>query len=97
MVDIASLLTNPYVTHLLALVAGWVGLQQPAFAAAWSKVILFRTAFKKADEMIALIDAALKVNGLIPPDAPVPPANTVVAVAQGTTSVVEAKKALAKK
>jgi hypothetical protein len=97
MIDIAGLLSNPYVTHLLAMIVGWVGLKQPAVTAAWTKVLWARQAFAKADEMIQLVDAMLKTNGLIPADAPVPPANTIVSVAQGTTSVVEAKKALARK
>jgi len=93
--DVAFLLSNPWVTHVLAVVAGWVGLAQPAVIAnLWAKILGVATTVSKAQDIIKLIDAMLKTHGLIPADAPVVPTNTVVAVANGTSTVTEAKVAL---
>lgn len=93
--DLTILLANPWVTHLLAIIAGWLGLAQPALIAnLWAKILGVASTVGKAQDIIKLIDAMLKAHGLVPPDAPVATANTIMGVANGSVSVARAQTAL---
>ena len=88
-----ALLANPWVTHILTLVAGWLGLAQPAaIANLWAKIMGVASAVQKAQDVIKMVDSMLKMHNLVPADAPVPTHADVKAVADGAMSV-EAGKA----
>jgi hypothetical protein len=88
-----ALLSNPWITHILTLVAGWLGLAQPAaIASLWAKIIGVANTVQKAQDMIKMIDSMLKMHNLVPADAPVPTHGDVKAVSEGHMTV-EAGKA----
>ncbi len=98
---VSNLFANPVVTHLLVLVAGWLGVKQPTMIAnLWGKILGIANTVDKAQELIKTLDTMLKVNNVIPAEAPTPPAAMVADVAAGKMTVTDAKaklKALAKK
>jgi len=92
---IMSLFQNPYITHVLMLIAGWLGMAQPAvIAQLWARILGVATTVSKAQDLIKMIDAMLKVNGVIPANAPVPASDDVKAVIDNKTTVTEVKAKL---
>ncbi len=101
---VSQLFANPYITHTLVFVGGWLSLKQPGLIAAlWAKVMQVDSVVQQAEAMIKTLDAMLKMNGLIPADTPVPPVADVQAVVTGDVTVpvamakMKAAKAAAKK
>jgi hypothetical protein len=93
--DLLSLFSNPWVTHILMMIAGWLGIAQPAIIAnLWAKILWGASTVAKAQDLIKMIDAMLKVNGVIPADAPTPAVADVKAVVDNKTTVTEVKAKL---
>ena len=99
--EFMDLLANPWVTHVLSVVAGWLGFAQPAVIAnLWARILGVANTVAKAQDVIKMIDAMLKMHNVIPADAPVPATKEVQDVATNKVTVTEAKaklKAMAKK
>lgn len=88
---IVSFINSQYFGMLLTLLIGWLGLQQPSWAAAlWSYVLGTKNALV---QVIDAIDAILKANGVIPADAPKLTEKEVRAVLDGSVDVDTLAKA----
>jgi hypothetical protein len=92
-----SVFTNPMTTHIMTFLVGWLALPQlTVFKTFWSTILGVSKQVDNFQDLIKMVDAMLKVNGVIPVDSPPIPPDAIKAVVSGTIPVSEVKKMMVK-
>src|SRR5688572_20406718 len=87
-----SILNSAWFTPLLVWVLGMATGQLPLVQRIWGYVMGARKSMDKVEELIDLIDATLKANNIIPPDAPKMEVAQVKAMLAGKVSAEDLAK-----